>query len=133
MNDGLTDRQRHEQGMDVRRAVLGEAHVDRATADITEFTAPFQDFITRTAWGDIWARPGLDRRTRSIITLTALMSLGQTREIAMHVRGGLNNGLTRAEISEIFLHAAIYAGVPAANSAFTVAQQALADIDAEGE
>jgi 4-carboxymuconolactone decarboxylase len=131
MNDGLTDLQRHEQGMDLRRAVLGEAHVNSATASTTEFTAPFQDFITRTAWGDIWARPGLDRRSRSMITLTALVALGQTQEIAIHVRGALNNGLTRQEVSEIFLHAAIYVGVPAANSAFTVAQQALADIDAE--
>ncbi|MDQ1538799.1 MAG: 3-oxoadipate enol-lactonase / 4-carboxymuconolactone decarboxylase [Actinomycetota bacterium] len=131
MSADLTDQQRHEQGMDVRRAVLGDTHVDLAVANTTDFTAAFQDFITRSAWGDIWARPGLDRRTRSIVTLTALLALGQNHELAMHVRAGLTNGLTRDEIAEIFLHAAIYAGVPAANSAFAVAQQVLAELDAE--
>ena len=116
-----------EQGMKVRRAVLGDAHVDLAEANKTEFTEDFQDFITRYAWGDIWSRPGLDRRTRSIVTLTALVSLRAENEIAMHVRGAINNGLTPAEITEILLHTAIYAGVPRANSAFAIAQQVLAE------
>jgi 4-carboxymuconolactone decarboxylase len=110
------------RGMQIRREVLGDAHVDRAVASETSFTAPFQDFITRTAWGDVWSRPGLDRRTRSIITLTALLALGHNAELAIHVRGALRNGLTRDQISEVFLHAAVYAGVPAANTAFVIAQ-----------
>jgi 3-oxoadipate enol-lactonase/4-carboxymuconolactone decarboxylase len=113
------------EGMRVRRAVLGEAHVDRATAAITDFTADFQSFITRYAWGEIWTRPGLDRRMRSAITITALVALGHEDELAMHVRAGLRNGLTPDEISEILLHAAIYCGVPAANSAFAVARKVI--------
>jgi 4-carboxymuconolactone decarboxylase len=124
----VTDDERHEQGMTTRRAVLGDAHVDRAVANSTEFTAPFQDFITRYAWGEVWPRPGLDRRTRSIVTLTALTSLRAENEIAMHVRGAIANGLTPAEITEILLHTAVYAGVPAANSAFAIAQRTLAEM-----
>ena len=116
-----------ERGMDVRRAVLGDAHVDRAEANKTEFTEDFQDFITRYAWGDVWSRPGLDRRTRSAITLTALVSLRAENEIAMHVRGALRNGLTPDEIKEVILHTAVYAGVPAANSAFAIAQKVIAE------
>ena len=116
-----------EQGMKVRRAVLGDAHVDLAEANKTEFTEDFQDFITRYAWGDIWSRPGLDRRTRSIVTLTALVSLRAENEIAMHVRGALRNGLTPEEIKEVILHTAVYAGVPAANSAFAIAQKVIAE------
>ncbi len=114
-----------EQGMKVRREVLGDEHVDRAVAGTTPFTEPFQDFITRYAWGEIWARPGLDRRTRSCITLAALVALRAENEIAMHVRAALRNGLTPDEIAEVILHTAIYAGLPAANGAFRIAQAVL--------
>jgi 4-carboxymuconolactone decarboxylase len=123
----MGDQQRHEDGMRVRRAVLGDAHVDRAIAATTEFTAPFQDLITRYAWGDVWARPGLTRAERSMITLAALVALRQTDELAMHVRAARRNGLTEAQIGEILLHLSVYAGVPAANQAFKVAQETLAD------
>jgi 4-carboxymuconolactone decarboxylase len=125
------DADRYDQGMEVRRAVLGDAHVDRAVANTTEFTAPFQDFITRTAWGDVWSRPGLDRRTRSIITLTVLTALGHENELAMHVRAAVRNGLTAEEIGEVLLHTAIYAGVPASNTAFGIAQKVLAELALE--
>ena len=117
----------HERGMEVRRAVLGDEHVDRAAARATTFTADFQDLITRYAWGEIWARPGLDRRTRSCITLTALVAGGHDQELAMHVRAALRNGLTPDEIKEVLLQTAIYCGVPAANSAFAIAQEVLAE------
>jgi 4-carboxymuconolactone decarboxylase len=122
----------HDAGMEVRRAVLGDAHVDRAIERTTEFTAPFQEFITRYAWGGVWTREGLDRRTRSVITLSVLTALGRENEIAMHVRAALRNGLTPAEIGEIFIHTAIYAGVPAANSAFAIAQKVIAGESAPG-
>jgi 4-carboxymuconolactone decarboxylase len=117
-----SDDDRRATGMSVRRAVLGDAQVDRAVAATTEFTAPFQDLITRYAWGDVWARDGLDRRTRSCITLAVLTTLRAEGEIAMHVRAALRNGVSREEIGEVLLHTAVYAGVPAANSAFAVAQ-----------
>jgi 4-carboxymuconolactone decarboxylase len=120
----------HEQGMKVRREVLGDEHVDRATEETTAFTADFQDLITRYAWGEIWARPGLDRKTRSCITLVALVALGRDHELPLHVRAALRNGLTADELKEVLLHTAVYAGVPAANSAFAIAQQVLAE---EGE
>jgi 4-carboxymuconolactone decarboxylase len=120
----------YEDGMHVRREVLGDEHVDRATERTTDFTADFQDLITRYAWGEIWARPGLDRRTRSCITLTALIALGHFDELAMHVRAALRNGLTADEIKEVLLQTAVYCGVPAANHAFAVAQQVLAEEDA---
>jgi 4-carboxymuconolactone decarboxylase len=113
----------YEQGMEVRRAVLGDAHVDRAIANTTDFTAPFQEFITRYAWGSVWTRDGLERKTRSAITLAVLTALGREHEIAMHVRGALRNGMTQSEISEVLLHTAVYAGVPASNAAFAIAQQ----------
>jgi 4-carboxymuconolactone decarboxylase len=116
----------HEAGMEVRRAVLGDAHVDRAIERTTEFTAPFQDFITRYAWGGVWTRDGLDRRTRSVVTLSVLTALGRENEIGMHVRAALRNGLTPEEIGEILIHTAIYAGVPAANSAFAIADAVIA-------
>jgi 4-carboxymuconolactone decarboxylase len=125
----VNDEERHEQGMTVRRGVLGDAHVDRAVANTTDLTAPFQDFITRYAWGDVWSRPGLDRRTRSIVTLTALTAIRAENEIAMHVRAAITNGLTPAEITEVILHTAVYAGVPAANAAFAIAQRTLAEMD----
>jgi 4-carboxymuconolactone decarboxylase len=115
----------HEDGMRVRREVLGDEHVDAAIERTTEFTADFQDLITRYAWGEIWARPGLDRKTRSAITLTALVALNHHEELAMHVRAALRNGLTPDEIKEVLLHAAVYCGVPAANRAFAVAQAVL--------
>jgi 3-oxoadipate enol-lactonase/4-carboxymuconolactone decarboxylase len=119
-------------GMRIRREVLGDAHVDRAIAQTTPFTADFQDFITRVAWGDVWARPDLDRRTRSCVTLAILTALGREAEIAAHVRAALRNGLTPAEIAEVLLHTAVYAGVPAANRAFAIAQGVLDEIAAGG-
>ena len=127
---GRTAASAYADGMAVRRAVLGDTHVDAATAAITPETAVFQDFITRYAWGEIWARPGLDRRTRSFLTIAALVTGGHEGELAMHVRAALSNGLTRAEISEAILHTAIYAGVPAANTAFAVARATFAELDA---
>ena len=117
--------ERHERGMEVRREVLGDEHVDAAVERTSEFTADFQDLITRYAWGEIWTRPGLDRRTRSAITLTALIALGRFEELPMHVRADLRNGLEEDEIKEVLLQSAIYCGVPAANSAFAVAQEVL--------
>jgi 4-carboxymuconolactone decarboxylase len=117
----------YDKGMAVRRAVLGDAHVDRAIADTTELTAPFQDLITRYAWGAVWGRDGLDRRTRSCVTLAVLAALRRDEELAMHVRAARRNGLTADEIGEVLLHTAIYAGVPAANSALAIAQRVLAE------
>ena len=114
-----------DDGMRIRREVLGDDHVDRAIESTTDFTADFQDFITRYAWGEVWARPGLDRRTRSAITLAALIALGREHELAMHVRAALRNGLTPDEIGEVILHCAVYCGVPAANRAFAIAQDVL--------
>jgi 4-carboxymuconolactone decarboxylase len=115
--------ERYEQGMRVRREVLGDTHVDRAVAKSTEFTAPFQEFITEYAWGTVWARDGIDRRSRSMITLAVLTALGREHEIAMHVRAALTNGLSQEEICEVLLHTAVYAGVPTANRAFAIAQE----------
>ena len=112
-------------GERTRREVLGDEHVDRAQARATEFTEPFQDFITRYAWGEVWNRPGLDRRQRSMITLAALTAVRAEGELELHVRAALRNGLTPEEISEVLLHTAVYAGVPAANAAFAIAQRVL--------
>lgn len=131
MTDDRSPDELYEAGMAVRRQVLGDAWVDRATANANEFTADFQEFITRYAWGAVWTRDGLDRRTRSFITLALLAGLGRAEELPLHVRGALNNGLTPDEIKETLLHTAIYAGVPAANTAFAVAKQTLATIAAE--
>jgi 4-carboxymuconolactone decarboxylase len=117
----------YEDGMRVRREVLGDEHVDRAIERTTEFTAPFQDFITRYAWGSVWGRDGLDRRTRSAVTLGVLTALGREHEIAMHVRAALRNGLSAAEIGEVLLHTSVYAGVPAANRAFAIADEVLTE------
>jgi 4-carboxymuconolactone decarboxylase len=119
----------HERGMRIRREVLGDEHVDRAVEGTTEHTADFQDFITRYAWGEIWARPGLDRRTRSCITLTALVALNREAELELHIRAALRNGLTRAEITEVLLQSAVYCGVPAANAAFATFQRVLHELD----
>jgi 4-carboxymuconolactone decarboxylase len=118
----MSEDELYEQGMQARREVLGDPHVDRALANATSFTAPWQEFITKHAWGAVWTRDGLDRRTRSVITLTALTALGRENEIAMHVRAALGNGLTQEEIGELLIHTAVYAGVPAANAAFAIAQ-----------
>jgi 4-carboxymuconolactone decarboxylase len=115
----------HERGMKVRREVLGDEHVDRAIDRTTEHTADFQDFITRYAWGEIWSRPGLDRRTRSCITITALVALGRFDELELHIRAAQRNGVANEEIKEVLLHCAVYCGVPAANSAFAVFQRVL--------
>ena len=127
----MDDEARRRQGFRVRREVLGDVHVDRALRATTDLTAPFQDLITRYAWGDVWSRPGLDRRTRSILTLSLLCALGHDHELGMHVRAALTNGVSRDEIGEVLLHCAVYAGVPAANRALAIAQAVLAEIDAE--
>jgi 4-carboxymuconolactone decarboxylase/3-oxoadipate enol-lactonase/4-carboxymuconolactone decarboxylase len=115
----------HERGMKVRREVLGDDHVDHAIERTTEHTADFQDFITRYAWGEIWSRPGLDRRTRSCITLAALVALGRFDELQLHIRAAQRNGVANEEIKEVLLQCAVYCGVPAANSAFAVFQRVL--------
>jgi len=127
----MDDTERSQLGMTVRREVLGDEHVDRAVARTTEFTAPFQDLITRYAWGDIWSRPGLSRAERSLVVLTVLAALQHEGELAMHVKAALGNGLTPDQIREVLLQVAIYAGVPTANRAFAVAQQALDEAGAE--
>jgi 4-carboxymuconolactone decarboxylase len=122
----------YDRGMQIRREILGDEYVDAAVGRTTEFTADFQDFITRYAWGEIWARPGLDRRMRSCITLTALVALGHLDELELHVRAAIRNGLTEQEIGEVFLQSAVYCGVPAANSAFAVARRVLSERGEEG-
>jgi 4-carboxymuconolactone decarboxylase len=125
----MNDEERHAAGTKVRRAVLGEAHVDRAQARLNDFNRDFQDFITRTAWGEVWSRPGLERKTRSLLTLCMTIALNREAEFRIHVIGALNNGVTRDEIKETILHAAIYCGVPAANSAMHWAEAAFAVLD----
>jgi 4-carboxymuconolactone decarboxylase len=127
----MDDEERAAQGMRVRRAVLGDAHVDRAVSNTTEFTAPFQDWITRYAWGEIWARPGLTRSQRSIVTLPVLAALQHEDELAMHTKAALRNGLTEDEIREVLLQVGLYAGVPVANRAFAVASAAIRQYRAE--
>jgi 4-carboxymuconolactone decarboxylase len=122
---------RYEQGMQVRRAVLGDAHVDRARAKTTELDADFQRFITEVAWGSVWTRDGLDRRQRSLLTIAMLAALGHHEELAMHLRAASNTGASREEIKETLLQVAVYAGVPAANAAFAVAKRVFAEIDGE--
>jgi 4-carboxymuconolactone decarboxylase len=126
----VTEPGQAERGTRIRREVLGDAHVDRATAGATEFTAPFQDFITRYAWGEVWARPGLTRPERSMVTLSTLAALGRDDELVLHLRGALRNGLTPEQIREVLLQVAIYAGVPAANHAFAIAQRVLTEAGA---
>ncbi|MFL6118915.1 4-carboxymuconolactone decarboxylase [Actinophytocola sp.] len=116
---------RRATGMSTRRSVLGDEHVDRAVAGTTEFTRPFQDYITEGAWGSVWSRPGLDRRTRSAVTLAALTALRAHEELPMHVRAARRNGLSEAEIAEILLHTAVYTGAPAVNAAFAIARRTL--------
>jgi 4-carboxymuconolactone decarboxylase len=126
----MNDEERHERGMEIRRSVLGDAHVDRSLANLNEFNRDFQALITRYAWGEIWARPGLPRHTRSLLTLAMMVALNREEEFKMHVRAAFNNGVSRAEIEEVLLQSAIYCGLPAANSAFHWAQQVFAAIDA---
>lgn len=127
----MDDRERYEAGMAVRRAVLGDAHVDRTLTRRNGFNEEFQDMITRYAWGEIWTRPGLPRHTRSLITLALMIALNKPEEFQMHVRAAFNNGVTRDEIKEVLMQTAIYAGVPAANAAFHQAEQVFAAMDAE--
>ena len=119
----MNDRQRHKKGMQVRKQVLGKAHVDRAEAGKTKFNAPFQDLITRYAWGEIWTRPGLPRKTRSMITIAMMVALNRTEELKLHLRASLNTGVSREELQEVLLQTAIYCGVPAANHAFQIAEE----------
>jgi len=124
----MDDRERHREGMGVRRAVLGDAHVDRAQARANAFTSEFQDLITRYAWGEIWTRPGLPRHTRSLLTIAMMVALNRSEEFKLHVRAAFNNGVTRDQIKEVLLQCAIYCGVPAANTAFHMAEEVFAQM-----
>jgi 4-carboxymuconolactone decarboxylase len=126
----VTD-ERYETGLAIRKEVLGEAHVERSLAAVSDFSRPVQEFVTRACWGDVWSRPGLDRRTRSLLNLVMLTALGRNHELGVHVRGAITNGATEQEIQEALLQAAIYCGVPAALEAFRVAERVLADVNAE--
>ena len=128
----MDDRERYEAGMKVRRAVLGDAHVDRSLTKRTAFNDEFQDLITRYAWGEIWTRPGLPRHTRSLLTIGLMVALNRSDEFKLHVRAAFNNGVTREEIKEVLLQCAIYAGVPAANSAFHMAEEVFAQMEGAG-
>lgn len=125
----MDDDERFAKGMEVRRAVLGDAHVDRSVARRNDFNGDFQDFITRYAWGEVWSRPGLPRHTRSLLTLTLMVALNRGDEFKMHVRAAFNNGVTRDEINELLLHVALYAGLPAANTAYHLAEEVFAEMD----
>ena len=126
----MDEQERYDKGLTVRRAVLGDAHVDRSLARRNEFTGEFQALITRYAWGEIWTRPGLSRHTRSLLTVGLMVALNRPDEFRLHVRAAFSNGVTRDEIREVLLHCAIYAGVPAANSAFHMAEEVFAQMDA---
>lgn len=128
----MDERERHARGMEVRRAVLGDAHVDRTQANLTPLNSEFQDLITRYAWGEIWTRPGLPRHTRSLLTIMAMVALNREAELKLHLRAAANNGVSRDEIKEVLLQAAIYCGVPAANSAFHMAEDVFRQMDADG-
>jgi 4-carboxymuconolactone decarboxylase len=128
----MDERERYEKGLSVRRAVLGDAHVDRSLKNRNEFNEDFQDLITRYAWGEIWTRPGLPRKTRSLLTIAMLVALNRPDEFRLHLRAALTNGVTKDEIKEALLHAAIYCGVPAANSAFHAAQEVFSETKAKG-
>ncbi len=125
----MDERDRHKEGLKVRRAVLGETYVERAQAAENEFNSAFQDLITRYAWGEIWTRPGLPRKTRSLITIAIMVALNRGDELKMHIRAALQNSVTREELREVLLQTAIYCGVPAANSAFHIAEQALSEAE----
>ena len=125
----MDDRKRHKKGMKVRRAVLGDSHVDRARANENSFNAAFQDLITRYAWGEIWTRPGLPRKTRSLVTIGMMVAMNRADELRLHLRAAANNGVTRKEIQEVLLQTAIYCGVPAANTAFHIAEEVFAEAE----
>jgi 4-carboxymuconolactone decarboxylase len=128
----MDERERYEGGLTVRRAVLGDAHVERSLTKRNDFNTEFQDLITRYAWGEIWTRPGLPRHTRSLLTIGLMVALNRTDEFKLHVRAAFNNGVTRDEIKEVLMHCAIYAGVPAANSAFHMAEEVFAQMQSQG-
>jgi len=123
----MEERKRHAKGVKMRRAVLGDAYVDRAQANENSFNAPFQDLITRYAWGEIWTRPGLPRKTRSLITIAMMVAMNRSEELRLHLRAAANNGVTRKEIQEVLLQTALYCGVPAANTAFHIAEEVFAE------
>jgi 4-carboxymuconolactone decarboxylase len=125
----MDERDRHKEGLKVRRAVLGETYVERAQAAENEFNSAFQDLITRYAWGEIWTRPGLPRKTRSLITIAMMVALNRGDELRMHIRAALQNGVTREQLGEVLLQTAIYCGVPAANSAFRIAEEVLSETE----
>jgi 4-carboxymuconolactone decarboxylase len=127
----MDEKERYDQGMTVRRAVLGDAHVERALARKSALTAEFQDLITRYAWGEIWTRPGLPRHTRSLLTIGLMVALNRGEEFRLHVRAAFNNGVTRDQIKEVLLQCAIYCGVPAANSAFHLAEEVFAQMESK--
>ena len=129
----MQDEERYQQGMAVRRAVLGDAHVDRTVENLTPLNEEFQHFITRYAWGDIWSRPGLDRHTRSMITIAMLIALNRVAELKMHLNAAFNNGVTREELKEMIMHSALYCGLPAANATLHLAQQVFDQRDADGK
>ena len=129
----MQDEERYQQGMAVRRAVLGNAHVDRTVQNLTPLNEDFQQFITRYAWGDIWSRPGLDRHTRSMITIAMLIALNREAELKMHLNAAFNNGVTREELKELIMHSALYCGLPAANATLHLAQQVFDQRDADGK
>lgn len=128
----MSDRDKHDHGMKVRRAVLGDAHVDRTIKNRNAFNDEFQDLITRYAWGEIWTRPGLPRHTRSLLVVALMVALNRPEEFKLHLRAAFNNGVTRDQIKEVLMQCAIYAGVPAANTAFHLAQEVFNDMDAAG-
>lgn len=129
----MQDEERYQQGMAVRRVVLGDAHVDRTVENLTPLNEEFQHFITRYAWGDIWSRPGLDRHTRSMITIAMLIALNREAELKMHLNAAFNNGVTREELKELIMHSALYCGLPAANATLHLAQQVFDQRDADGK
>lgn len=126
----MNDEEHYQQGMNVRRAVLGDQHVDRTLSQLTPLNEEFQNFITRYAWGDIWTRPGLERHTRSMITIAILIALNREAELKMHLRAAFNNGVTRDELKELIMHSALYCGLPAANATMHLAQQVFDEMDA---
>lgn len=128
----MDEQERQQKGMKIRRAVLGDAHVDRSITELNAFNEEFQDLLTRYAWGEIWTRPGLPRHTRSLLTLAMMVALNRADEFRLHVRAAANNGVTREEIKEVLLQSAIYCGVPAANAAFHMAEEVFAAMDAPG-
>lgn len=125
----MTDEEHYQQGMEVRRAVLGDKHVDRTLSQLTPLNEEFQNFITRYAWGDIWTRPGLERHTRSMITIAMLIALNREAELKMHLRAAFNNGVTRDELKELIMHSALYCGLPAANATMHLAQQVFDELE----